>query len=327
MAALTESMLEARNQDHATKRALAAYGAGNDAFDDGDHTAAIAAYDQALAAVPGFVEATYNRATALLLDDRVADALAGFLATLELDPEHAMACSNGCVAALRHRDYQLARTLGRRALELAPDDLDALVNLGNALVHIPELEEARAVAAELDELDPAAAADLRRWIAQPPTPGEPANFVKYVDGERVDEPPGDPLARAYELLSSADEEDAESSDPNEDLVLAVYFGDLARATRALDAGASPDAVQDASGQSVLFLAVSHDQVAIVRLLLERGADPAGGVDTMIDGRRVVISAFDRAHAEGKTEIIELFPRSPTKAKAKAPTKAGGKRAR
>jgi tetratricopeptide (TPR) repeat protein len=276
------------------------YEDANDAFDAGDYAEAAEKYAAVLKRSPGFVEAAYNGATSLLLCDRFADAMVGFRETLRLDPEHAAACSNGAVAAIRLKDFAGAVELGRRALAIDPELTDALPNLGNALIRTGDLAGAKEIAAQLDDIDPEAAERLRHFIAHPPTADQDVQYSGSLDGEPLDE---DPLQKAYQLLNEIEAEDA---DHDADLVLAAYFGDVAKAKHALDAGASPDAQQKGTGYSALILAVSNDHAKIVELLLKSGANANSKATVTVGRKKQTVTALDRADAEGKTTIAKLL---------------------
>ena len=125
----------------------------------------------------------------------------------------------------------------------------------------------------------------------------------------------DPLVRAYNLLAQITDDEREEAEENgepmaidadADLVLAAYAGDVVRAKRALDAGASPDARQSGTGYPALVLAVSNGHTKIVRSLLEHGADANAEADVKIGRKKQTVTALMRAEAEGKTSIAKLL---------------------
>jgi ankyrin repeat protein len=111
-----------------------------------------------------------------------------------------------------------------------------------------------------------------------------------------------------ELLDAVEPEPApKTSKADADLVSAAYYGDLAHAKKALAAGASPDARDDISGHTALYLAVAQNREAMVRLLLARGADPNATVIANIRGVKIrEISPLYRALEERKRAIVRIL---------------------
>jgi len=133
-----------------------------------------------------------------------------------------------------------------------------------------------------------------------------------VDGVPVDDAPEDPLLRAYQLLADIDEDEDEDEadegpprkgDPDADLVLAAYFGDVPRAKRALAAGASPDARQKGTQQPALLLACANDHLKIVRLLLDHGADANASVVAGRGRSATTVSALDRPRPRARARSV------------------------
>lgn len=81
----------------------------------------------------------------------------------------------------------------------------------------------------------------------------------------------------------------------EELMNAVQAGDSVGVAEALDADAEPD--RGRYGRTPLLLAIEGEHPGIVRLLLARGADPAGKV-------RGLVPLIEVAAEVGNTEILE-----------------------
>jgi Ankyrin repeats (3 copies) len=82
-------------------------------------------------------------------------------------------------------------------------------------------------------------------------------------------------SRAHRYVASVRVGEFETRPKSEALVEAVACEDLAAVRRLLDRGVSPDAVndpRDTEGKSALQIAAGTGNVALVQLLLDRGAD-------------------------------------------------------
>jgi hypothetical protein len=94
-----------------------------------------------------------------------------------------------------------------------------------------------------------------------------------------------------------------------DLVSAAYYGSIEHAKKALAAGASPDARDEISEHTALYMAVAQNQVAMVEFLLANGADPNATVIANIRGLSIVeITPLTRAKDEGKRAIAKVLER-------------------
>jgi ankyrin repeat protein len=78
-------------------------------------------------------------------------------------------------------------------------------------------------------------------------------------------------------------------------MLAAYHGHAEAVRALLERGAEADRIND-RGQTPLAGAVFKGEAAVIRVLLDGGADPAAGTP----------SAVDTARMFGKTELLELF---------------------
>ena len=115
---------------------------------------ALASFDQAVALMPGHVEAWTNRGTVLQELGRSAEALASFDRALALSPHHLPALFNRA-NALRHlkrTDEGLASY--DRVLELKPDHAEAHNGRGALLQELRRFPEALAAYDEAYRLDP-----------------------------------------------------------------------------------------------------------------------------------------------------------------------------
>ncbi len=124
----------------------------------GEHAAALAEFDAALAADPASVDALFCRATALHKLARNDEAVAAYEAVLKRAPTHAEAANNlGALYRETARPEDAQRCF-RKAVELRPDYADAVCNLGTALSEVGLFEEAlpfleRAAAARPDDVE------------------------------------------------------------------------------------------------------------------------------------------------------------------------------
>lgn len=98
----------------------------------GDRPQAIEQYTRLLTRDPGNVEATFHRAVAYMQENKQDDAVAGFLRTLELAPEHAGAANNLGVLEQLGRSYRKAIEHYRQAIRNDRNYAAAIYNLGSA---------------------------------------------------------------------------------------------------------------------------------------------------------------------------------------------------
>ena len=83
---------------------------------------------------------------------RVEEAVAGYRAALDVDPEFTLAWNGLSMAYKRQGDLDAAIEAGKRLVELAPDDPLSHTNLSILLMNkglIPEAEDAKARAMQL----------------------------------------------------------------------------------------------------------------------------------------------------------------------------------
>ena len=103
---------------------------------------AIEVYEEAVAALPNSPDLHFNLAIAYELTGQGDEALAAFLEVLRLDPERVAAHENLGRGHLAKREFEPAIPHLRRALELAPTNLDTLELLIIALLETGAMEEA-----------------------------------------------------------------------------------------------------------------------------------------------------------------------------------------
>lgn len=117
---------------------------------------------------PGFAQGFYNLALAELGARRIEGARSGFQRAIELDPDYA-AAHNALGHVLIHHvgDFDTGAHHIRRALELCPDDPDALCNYSAVLAQTGRSREAIEICDQLIESDPAMhEARLNRGLAR-----------------------------------------------------------------------------------------------------------------------------------------------------------------
>ena len=117
---------------------------GSAAYEAGQYTEALAAYDRALALRPDDPNALNNRGIALRNLGRYDEALADYDRALALGPDHPDTLNNRGIALnyLKRHDEALADL--DRALALRPDHPDTLNNRGIALNYLKRHDEALA---------------------------------------------------------------------------------------------------------------------------------------------------------------------------------------
>lgn len=125
----------------------------NDRSQD-DRTAAIEAYDRALALRPTQAGWHNNRAVVLLTEGDAPAAEAGFRRAVALDPGYAEAHSNLGNALLKQGRLEEAVAAYRQALAFNPDFAGALASLGGALIQAGRTAEALAPLDRLLARDP-----------------------------------------------------------------------------------------------------------------------------------------------------------------------------
>jgi tetratricopeptide (TPR) repeat protein len=120
---------------------------------------------------PRYTDAYELLGTASAKQRDYAGARQAFEAALRLDPRRASISANLGLLSFDERKLDEALKHFRNAAQLDPGSADIHYKLGFTLLVAGDTEGARAQAALLDRLDPAAAQDLRRAIEEPP--GEP----------------------------------------------------------------------------------------------------------------------------------------------------------
>ncbi|HEY9645310.1 MAG TPA: tetratricopeptide repeat protein, partial [Chroococcidiopsis sp.] len=127
-------------------------------FEQGDHAAAIASYEQALALKPDDADATYQRALALDALGRYREALAGFDRAIALQPKAAQIwCDRGHAQIRGARQYKAAIASYDRAIALDPDLAEAWSGRGFALGLLGKFDAAVKSCQRAVDLEPDAA--------------------------------------------------------------------------------------------------------------------------------------------------------------------------
>lgn len=124
------------------------------ALQAGDMAAAVGDYDRALACDATNADTHFNRAGALLAQNRDGDAVAGYDRALELRPQFPKALQNRGVALSRLARHDEAIASLDRALALDASYVDAWINRANALRALDRDDEALASYARAMEVDP-----------------------------------------------------------------------------------------------------------------------------------------------------------------------------
>lgn len=113
-------------------------------------------------AQPSDYEVGYN----LLKVGRFLQAIEAFKKVIAVDPTHAMAYTNMAYSYRRMGQHERAIKLYRKALDLQPDLAEAHEYMGEALLTVGKVSEAKSHLAILEELDAALAEELRAKIAR-----------------------------------------------------------------------------------------------------------------------------------------------------------------
>jgi uncharacterized protein len=128
------------------------------------------------------------------------------------------------------------------------------------------------------------------------------------------------------LLAARSAVDATTTTGLSPLHLAALSGSAPAVAALLDRGAAIDAKESGYGQTPLMFAAAHDRVAVVKLLLARGADPAISahvVDLM------TLAAQDRVARQARNQVLAAYRAeqaagptwNPTPAQVQAATRA------
>lgn len=119
---------------------------GQDAHAKNDYKSAIEFYDAAIQLKPEFPEAEFQRALALLFTNRKDAALKGFNRAVELRTDWAFAYARfGSLLSSYYNDDRNAEPMLRRALELEPQNPEALIALADVRARVGDLNEALAL--------------------------------------------------------------------------------------------------------------------------------------------------------------------------------------
>jgi tetratricopeptide (TPR) repeat protein len=119
---------------------------GQDAHAKNDFKTAIEFYEAAIRLKPEFPEAEFQRALALLSLNKQDEALTGFKRAAELRPDWAFAYARfGSLLSSYYNDDRNGEPLLRRAIELEPQNVEALVALADLRARAGDLTEALAL--------------------------------------------------------------------------------------------------------------------------------------------------------------------------------------
>jgi tetratricopeptide (TPR) repeat protein len=107
----------------------------------------------------------YDVAYDLLKAGKFLQAIEAFRKVIVAEPAHAMAYTNMAYSYRRMGQHERAIELYRKALELQPDLAEAHEYMGEALLTVGKVAEAKSHLAILERLDAALAEELRAKIA------------------------------------------------------------------------------------------------------------------------------------------------------------------
>lgn len=148
---------------------------GQDAHAKSDFKTAIEFYDAAIKLRPEFPEAEFQRAMALLLTNRKAEALQGFDRAVDLRPDWAFAYSRfGTYLGSYGNDPVKAEPILRKAIALDKNDLDAQVVLAQVRQQAGDLNEALSLIKIATSLSNATSSTWRK-----------RSFIELAAGDKV----------------------------------------------------------------------------------------------------------------------------------------------
>ena len=102
----------------------------------------------------------------LMKSGKFLQAIEAFEKAIDADPTHAMAYTNMAYSYRRMGQYERAIELYRKALDMQPDLAEAHEYMGEALLTVGKVSEAKSHLAILEQLDAALAEELRAKIAR-----------------------------------------------------------------------------------------------------------------------------------------------------------------
>ena len=108
----------------------------------------------------------YDAGFDLMKAGKFRKAIESFTKVLEVDPTHAMAYTNMAYSFRRMGQHERAIRLYQKALDLQPDLAEAHEYMGEALLTVGKVSEAKSHLAILEQLDATLAEELRSKIAR-----------------------------------------------------------------------------------------------------------------------------------------------------------------
>ncbi|MBL9039705.1 MAG: tetratricopeptide repeat protein [Archangium sp.] len=142
--------------------AKAAFDRGEKAFADGRYDEALAAYQEAVKATPGYAAALTGVGSVQFKQDKKADAIANFRAASEADPGFKLAWFNLGYAARKTSDFATAATAYEKYTALDPNDPDGFYGLGESHKALGNTDQA--IAAYEQFLKKETRASEQKWI-------------------------------------------------------------------------------------------------------------------------------------------------------------------
>lgn len=268
---------------------------GQDAHAKKDFKTAIEFYDAAIRLKPEFPEAEFQRALALLFSNRKDEALQGFNRAVELRPDWAFAYARfGSQLTTYLHDARNGEPMLRKAIELEPDNEEALVALADVRAAAGDQNEALGLSRRATSSKQATASTWRKRAFIEVSAGDRIAALASLDRALTLEPNnlGAIDQRAKLLLDLGDK--ARAIEDIRTLEKAGYGGNLAGAL--------------ALAQMYARAGRNEDALHVLAALPEKDRNAAGVV-----ALRAQLNGDDGSTAEERAALEQLLEREPKNA--------------
>ena len=268
---------------------------GQDAHAKSDFKTAIEFYDAAIRLKPEFPEAEFQRALALLFSNRKDEALKGFNRAVELRPDWAFAYARfGSQLSTYLNDPRNGEPILRKAIELEPDNEEALVALADVRAAAGDRNEALVLSRRATSSKQATAATWRKRAFIEVGAGDPVAALASLDRALTLEP---------DNLGAIDQR----------AKLLLDLGDKARAIediRVLDKAGQGSSLAGALELAQMYERAgrNEDALRVLDALPEKDHNAAEAVTL-----RAELTGGDGSTAEERAALEQLLEREPKNA--------------